>query len=206
MINISKIKMLRSLIKKTYCQKNNIRNHTGMKIKLSLLLSILLFSACTNPIEKKRKELENCKITVDSLEIKNVRMFIVPPVPKLYFKANIKIENTNDVPVTIEISTIDGGNENAHLAEVINANEHEIPAFATEIIQADMQTLFEENVNKKLVIFFADLIKAVLGGGEMEFVLEGTVEFNTILGKMNVPLKEKVKTSLRNNKKSEKKP
>ena len=200
MINISKIKMLRSLIKKTYCQKNNIRNHTGMKIKLSLLLSILLFSACTNPIEKKRKELENCKITVDSLEIKNVRMFIVPPVPKLYFKANIKIENTNDVPV------IDGGNENAHLAEVINANEHEIPAFATEIIQADMQTLFEENVNKKLVIFFADLIKAVLGGGEMEFVLEGTVEFNTILGKMNVPLKEKVKTSLRNNKKSEKKP
>lgn len=40
----------------------------------------------------------------------------------------------------------------------------------------------------------------------MEFVLEGTVEFNTILGKMNVPLKEKVKTSLRNNKKSEKKP
>jgi len=196
---------------KTYCQKNNIRNHTGMKIKLSLLLSILLFSTCTNPIEKKRKELENCKITVDSLEIKNVRMFIVPPVPKLYFKANIKIENTNDVPVTIEkfsfkISTIDGGNENAHLAEVINANEHEIPAFATEIIQADMQTLFEENVNKKLVIFFADLIKAVLGGGEMEFVLEGTVEFNTILGKMNVPLKEKVKTSLRNNKKSEKKP
>ena len=69
-----------------------------------------------------------------------------------------------------------------------------------------MQTLFEENVNKKLVIFFADLIKAMLGGGEMEFVLEGTVEFNTILGKMNVPLKEKVKTSLRNNKKSEKKP
>jgi hypothetical protein len=69
-----------------------------------------------------------------------------------------------------------------------------------------MQTLFEENVNKKLVIFFADLIKATLGGGEMEFIIEGTVEFDTILGKMNVPIKEKVKTSLRNSKKAEKKP
>lgn len=182
-----------------------------MKLKLSLFISILLFSTCTNPIEKKRKELENCKITVDSLEIKNFRMFIVPPVPKLYFKANIQIENTNEVPVTIEkfsfkISTVDGGNENAYLAEVENKSEHTIPALTTEIIQADMQTLFEENVNKKLVVFFADLIKAALSGGEMEFVLEGTVEFNTVLGKMNVPIKEKVKTRLRNTKKSEKKP
>ncbi len=199
------------LLLKTNCQKKNIPNDTGMKLKLSLFISILLFSTCTNPIEKKRKELENCKITVDSLEIKNFRMFIVPPVPKLYFKANIQIENTNEVPVTIEkfsfkISTVDGGNENAYLAEVENKSEHTIPALTTEIIQADMQTLFEENVNKKLVVFFADLIKAALSGGEMEFVLEGTVEFNTVLGKMNVPIKEKVKTRLRNTKKSEKKP
>lgn len=182
-----------------------------MKLKLSLFVFLFLFISCTNPVDKKRRELENCKITVDSLEIKNVRMFIVPPVPKLYFKANIQIENTNEVPVTIEkfsfkISTVESGNENAYLAEVSNTSEKEIPALTTQIIQADMQTLFEENVNKKLVIFFADLIKAVLAGGEMEFILEGSVEFNTILGKMNIPIKEKVKTSLRKNKKPEKKP
>lgn len=182
-----------------------------MKLKLSLFIVVLVFSTCTNPIEKKRKELENCKITVESLKIKNVRMFIVPPVPKLYFNANIQIENTNDVPVTIEkfsfkVSTIEGGNENTYLAEVTNTNQRVIPPLTTEIVEAEMQTLFEENVNKKLVIFFADLIKSALGGGEMEFIIEGTVEFDTILGKMNVPIKEKVKTSLRNSKKTEKKP
>ena len=138
-------------------------------------------------------------------------MFIVPPVPKLYFTANIQIENTNDVPVTIEkfsfkVSTVESGNENTYIAEVTSSNEHTIPALTSEIIQADMQTLFEENVNKKLVIVFADLIKLALGGGEIEFMLEGTVEFNTVLGKMNVPIKEKVKTRLRNSKKTEKKP
>ena len=101
---------------------------------------------------------------------------------------------------------MEGGNENTYLAEVENKSEYTIPALTTEIIQADMQTLFEENVNKKLMIFFADLMKAALGGGEMEFILEGTIEFNTVLGKMNIPLKEKVKTSLRNPKKTEKKP
>lgn len=182
-----------------------------MKLKITLITCVLLFLNCTNPIEKKRKELENCKITVDSLEIKNFRMFIVPPVPKLYFTANIQIENTNEVPVTIEkfsfkVSTVESGNENTYIAEVTSSNEHTIPALTSEIIQADMQTLFEENVNKKLVIVFADLIKLALGGGEIEFMLEGTVEFNTVLGKMNVPIREKVKTRLRNSKKTEKKP
>lgn len=182
-----------------------------MKLKLASFICVLLFTNCTNPIEKKRKELENCKITVESLQVKNFRMFLIPPVPKIYFTANIQIENTNEVPVTIEkfsfkVSTVEGGNENTYLAEVENKSEHTIPALTTEIIQADMQTLFEENVNKKLVIFFADLMKAALGGGEMEFILEGTIEFNTVLGKMNIPIKEKIKTSLRNTKKSEKKP
>lgn len=27
----------------------------------------------------------------------------------------------------------------------------------------------------------------------MEFILEGSIEFNTILGKMNIPIREKVK-------------
>lgn len=182
-----------------------------LKLFLMILIAFIIFTNCTNPIEKKRKELENCKIKVDSLEIKNFRMFIVPPVPKLYFKANIQIENTNDVPVTIEkfyfkVLTVEGGNENSYLAEVTNASEHVIAPFSTDMIQADMQTLFEENVNKKLVIFFADLLKAALSGGELEFIIEGTVEFDTILGKMNIPLKEKVKTSLRKPKKIEKKP
>ncbi|MBP7282765.1 MAG: hypothetical protein KBA66_14375 [Leptospiraceae bacterium] len=182
-----------------------------MKLKLASFICILLFIHCTNPIEKKRRELQNCKITVESLKVKNFRMFLIPPVPKIYFTANIQIENTNEVPVTIEkfsfkVSTVEGGNENTYLAEVENKSEYTIPALTTEIIQADMQTLFEENVNKKLMIFFADLMKAALGGGEMEFILEGTIEFNTVLGKMNIPLKEKVKTSLRNPKKTEKKP
>ena len=182
-----------------------------MKLKFSIFVILLFFLLhCTNPIEKKRKELENCKITVDSLEIKNFRMFLIPPVPKLYFTANIQIENTNEVPVTIEkfafkVSTVEGGNEATYIAEVEHKSEHTIAARSTEIIQADIQTLFEENVNKKLVIFFADLVKAALGGGEMEFILEGSIEFNTILGKMNIPIREKVKTRMRNPKKPEKK-
>lgn len=129
-----------------------------MKLKFSIFVILLFFFFIAQTPSKKRKELENCKITVDSLEIKNFRMFLIPPVPKLYFTANIQIENTNEVPVTIEkfafkVSTVEGGNEATYIAEVEHKSEHTIAARSTEIIQADMQTLFEENVNKNSLFF-----------------------------------------------------
>lgn len=180
-------------------------------IFIYLLIGNLVFY-CSNPIEKKKKELQNCIVTVAELEITNFRMFIVPPVPKIYFKTGIRIENTNDVPVTIDrfafkIALLGVKSESkdaketeqepSYIAEVINEKPYTIPPLTTEIIYVNMQTIFEENPDRRVIKFFSEILRGVVTGKELEFLLDGTIEFDTVLGAMNIPVKEKIKTKLK---------
>ncbi len=168
---------------------------------------IFLFVSCANPIEKKKKEFENCKITIDSLEIKNLRLFMVPLAPKAYIKANLRVENTNDVPVDIEkfqfkTFLLENDKESTLIAQVMNDQVQKVEAKSVKIIPTEMQTLFEENSSMKNISTYLNIAKSYLNGQDLDLLMDGTVEFNTIVGKINIPIKEKIKANL-NQKKSD---
>jgi hypothetical protein len=180
-----------------------------MKIKVFLLLFLAI--NCTNPIEKKKKEFENCKITVDSIEIKNMRLFIVPLAPKAYIKANLRVENTNDVPVDIEkfqfkTFLLEKDKENTLIAQVQNDQVQKVEAKSVKIIPTEMQTLFEENSSVKNISTYLNIAKSYLNGQDLDLLMDGTIEFNTFVGKVNIPVKEKIKANLNQKKTEEKKP
>jgi hypothetical protein len=182
-----------------------------MNKSIGSTLFILLLLNCTNPIEKKKKEFENCKITIDSFEIKNLKLFIVPLAPKAYIKANIKVENTNDVPVDIEkfqfkTYLLEKDKEDVLIANVVNEMMQTVPAKETKIIETEMQTLFEENTSMKNISTYMNLAKSYLNGGELDLLMDGNIEFNTFAGKISIPVKEKVKANLNKKKSESKKP
>lgn len=172
-----------------------------------LFVVLFLFINCANPIEKKKKEFENCKITIDSLEIKNLRLFVVPLAPKAYIKANLRVENTNDVPVDIEkfqfkTFLLEKDKEDTLIAQVMNDQVQKVEAKSVKIIPTEMQTLFEENSSMKNISTYLNIAKSYLNGQDLDLLMDGTVEFSTIIGKINVPIKEKIKANL-NQKKSD---
>ena len=168
---------------------------------------LFVFVNCANPIEKKKKEFENCKITIDSFEIKNLRLFVVPLAPKAYIKANLRVENTNDVPVDIEkfqfkTFLLEKDKEDTLIAQVVNDQVQKVEAKSVKIIPTEMQTLFEENSSMKNISTYLNIAKSYLNGQDLDLLMDGTVEFNTIVGKIKIPIKEKVKANL-NQKKSD---
>jgi hypothetical protein len=167
-----------------------------------LTCSLLLLFSCSNPIEKKQKELSNCKVTVRDIEIKKILIVPIPPVPKIFFKVSLEVYNTNDVPVTIEkfhfkIATFQKEDKPIYIAEATNGEEYKFEPLEVKEIPLEMETIFEENLDSRILVFLLEMAKGALRGGEIELLFEGTVEFNTLFGKISVPVKEKMKTKVK---------
>ncbi|MDX1960442.1 MAG: LEA type 2 family protein [Leptospiraceae bacterium] len=170
--------------------------------KLNFIALTLVLLYCANPIERKKKQMENCKITLDSIKIQKYQILLIPPVPKIYFKAKLKIENQNSEEVTIQkfdfkLLTNEKNEENITLANAVSVEEHVLEAKSNKIIELDMVTTLEDNKESKVYGFVGDILGALLTNKEMEFLLKGNVHFETFLGKITVPFEEKIKTKVK---------
>lgn len=187
---------------------NNIRileysltPYTAIKTLL-FAFSLIFVASCSNPIEKKAQELKNCKVSVNEIEIKSIQLMLLPPVPKIYFIAHLDVLNTNEIPVTIEkfsfqISMLNKEKQLISIAHAMNNSEYRIEPEEVRTISVDMETTFENNIDSRIIFFLMESARGILNGGEIELTLEGQVEFNTILGRINVPVNQSIKTKLK---------
>lgn len=172
------------------------------KLLTSFIILSFLFFSCTNPIDKKKKELKNLKITVSKVLITKYNMVLIPPLPKIYFNVILNVENENEDAVTIEkfnfkILTNYQNKENFILGTAKNPVEHEFAAKEKRELELAVVTTLEDNADEKVYKFVAEILKSLVLNKEMEFLLEGTVEYNTFLGKINVPVSHVFKTRAR---------
>jgi hypothetical protein len=168
----------------------------------SFFFLIIFIVACANPIDKKKKQLENCKVTLDSVKIQKYQLLIIPPVPKIYFKANLNVENLNEEEVTIQkfdfkMLTNYKGKDNTTLATAKSTDEYLIQPYAIQKIELDLVTTLEDNSDKQVFGFVGDIIGSLLGNKEMEFLLQGNVHFETMFGKISIPFNQVFKTKVR---------
>ncbi|MCB1191200.1 MAG: hypothetical protein KDK90_12220 [Leptospiraceae bacterium] len=178
------------------------------KMPTIILLSLLSFSHC-NPFQKKIDALKKCEVNLKTLEVTKFRMMLLPPVPKMEFLANLEVINTNDIEVTIEkfdfnVSEISSTNELLKLAYTKSEIKHKLKPHETKIIPVTLITVLEQNKENGFVKLLKELVKSMLNKGEMNLLLEGKIEFDTILGNFNVPIKEKRVVNLFKNKKNQK--
>ena len=166
------------------------------------ILIFCLFFTCTNPIEKKRKELENCKLTVNATEIIRFQFILFPPVPKIHFKLFLDIENTNDDEVTIQkfnfnvLKEFQDKKFPLQVARISSSDEIIIPAKSKRELVLELITILEENQDKDLMKFALSLGNAAFNHQEIEFTLDGMIEFKTLVGIINIPYKNNFKTKL----------
>jgi hypothetical protein len=168
-----------------------------------LLFPLLIFISCSNPIEKKQKELQNCKITVVSTEIKKFNFLLLPPVPKIQFNITLQIENTNDVEVTIEkfnfkiLTKISETTDPMQIAIVDNKDEIVLPPLSKKDITLELLTTLEENPDRDVLRLVLFLGKQAMQQEKIDFILDGTIEYSSFLGKINIPYSTSFKTRLR---------
>ncbi|MCB1143515.1 MAG: hypothetical protein H7A24_11495 [Leptospiraceae bacterium] len=177
---------------------------TNLKLNIFLLLISFLFFHCSNPIEKKKKEFQNCKVEFVQAEVLKYNLILLPPIPKVYFRIILSVENNNDSEVTIEkfqfeLKSIGTETQRADLkvARVSNLEEITIPPESTKEIELEMITSLEENPDKEIYKMVLNIIKALLKNETMEFVLDGSFHFDSIIGKIQVPYEKKVTTKMR---------
>ncbi len=180
-------------------------NTIGISHALISLFIIFVFLCC-NPFQKKIEALKKCEVNLKTLEITKFRMLLLPPVPKMEFLANLEVINTNDIEVTIEkfdfnVSEISSTNELLNLAYTKSDAKHKLKPHETKIIPLTLTTVLEKNKENGFVKLLKELVKSMLNKGEMNLLFEGKVEFDTILGNFNVPIKEKRVVNLFKNKK-----
>lgn len=172
-------------------------------IQYIILFTILCFTAlCTNPIEKKKKQLENCKITLDSVKIAKYRMLLIPPVPKIYFKAKVNVENANTETVTLQkfdfkVMTNRKSQNNSTIAEVQSTEEHELQAGEIKALELNLVTMLEETADEEIVGLVIKIFKSLIMNEELEFLLKGNVHFDTAVGKLSIPVEQVFKTKAR---------
>jgi hypothetical protein len=171
------------------------------KIKFFLLI-LLLVSNCTSPIEKKKKELQNLKIKLSKVIIRKYNIILLPPLPKIYFDVFLEVQNTNEESVSIEKLNFQilknyNNQENILIANAKTPQTYELAASETKEIKLEMITNLEENKEKKVYTFVGDIIKALIKNEEIEFVLDGHVEYDTLLGKINLPFSQVFKAEAR---------
>jgi hypothetical protein len=168
-----------------------------LKIYLSIVsfFFILLFFGCSNPIERKKEALKNCKVTLKEVSITKTKMLLKPPVPKVFFTIKVEVENTNDIPVTIERFSFDvfkeDKKEKLSLAKVHSSEEILIPKKDKVDIELDLQTEFEKNKDANPLYVLKEFLMVLLIQKEVELLFEGNIEFDTIFGKMSLPIQEK---------------
>lgn len=170
-----------------------------MKFTIILVLGLLTF--CANPIEKKKRELKNLKITLSKVTIKKYNLMFIPPVPKIYFDVFLNIENENPEEATIEKMNFKIYNnpekDNILIASAKTTEEYKLKPKEIKEIKISMVTNFEENKEEKVLNFVGRLLKALINNDELEFFLDGYVEYNTFLGKINIPFSQMFKTRVR---------
>lgn len=174
----------------------------SLKIIFLYIPTILLLN-CSNPIDKKKKELQNCKLTVISTEILEFRMIAFPPIPKIQLRVNTEIENMNSTPVTIEKFSFSvkkqtkGGKEPIQIAKVNSEDEIELPPLSKKDLKLDLTTTFEENMEETSFMVLGELVRSVMKREEIEFILDGNIEYRTFLGIVNIPYSTNFKTKFR---------
>jgi hypothetical protein len=171
-------------------------------IKIFTILFLFSLSYCSNPIEKKKKELKNLKIKLSEVHIKKYNMILLPPLPKIHFEVMLDVENGNEDTITIEkfnfkILTNYEKKENMILGIAKSPEEYELLPKEKRVISVSVVTSLEDNPDKKVYEFVGEILKSLLLNKEMEFLLEGSVEYNTFLGKINIPISEVFKTRAR---------
>lgn len=170
--------------------------------KYIILLIILSVSSCTNPIDRKKKQLENCKITLDSVKIAKYRMLLIPPVPKIYFKAKVNVENANPETVTLQkfdfkVLTNRKSQNNSVIAEIQSTEEHELQAGEIKALEVNLVTMLEETADEEIVGLVIKIFKSLIMNEELEFLLKGNVHFDTAVGKLSIPVEQVFKTKAR---------
>ncbi|MEM7182515.1 MAG: LEA type 2 family protein [Spirochaetota bacterium] len=169
-----------------------------------LIFFVFSYQSCSNPIEKRLEALKKCKVHIVSLRVSNFKL-LLPPVPKVYFKAKVSIENTNEIPVTLEkfdftiLQKLGGLRKNISLANVLYKESVIIPPLQSKTIPLELVTKFEDNRKPALADFLKNLLKAYLTGEELTFVLDGNADFTTSLGTLTIPVTSEKKLKLRNN-------
>jgi hypothetical protein len=174
-------------------------------LKIYIVFFVIIFqcSNCTNPIEKKKKELENCKVSIISADIVKFNFLFFPPVPKIHFKVNLEILNTNDVEVSIEkfsfkvYKKFPEKTNPLQIATIGSKEEIVIQALSKKELELDLITTFEESEDKDIFKSVLLLGKSALQNEDIEFELDGIIEYNTIAGKFNIPYSSKFKTKVR---------
>ncbi len=184
--------------------KNTINHSIYLLIaQISFLSLMILFFSCSNPIQKKQKELQNCKISVASTEIKKFNFLLFPPVPKIQFNITLLIENTNDVEVTIEkftfkiLTKISENTEPMQIAIIDNKEEIILPPLSKQELTLDLVTILEENPEKDVLRLVLYLGKQAMQQENVPFILDGSIEYSSFIGKMNIPFTTTFKTRLR---------
>lgn len=176
-----------------------------MKKRYLIHCFIFLISVnfCSNPIQKKVKELQKCKANLKYAKVTHARMLLFPPVPKIYFKAGVDITNNNDVEVlidkfdfTVYLNHFEE-NKKIPLANVVSPNSHKISPRSTETIEIDLETIFEKSKESNVMEIAAIVLKKGLTSGELDILIEGTIEFSTSLGNFHIPFSQMTKSKIK---------
>lgn len=139
--------------------------------------------------------LKKCKVNLKTLEVKKFRMMLLPPVPKMELIANLEVINVNDIDVTIDrfdfnVFEVSSTDELLKLAFVKSQKKHKLEPKETKVIPINLTTMLEKNKENGFVKLLKELVRSMLNKGEMKLLLEGKVEFDTMLGSFQVPVKE----------------
>ncbi|MBE7412392.1 MAG: LEA type 2 family protein [Leptospiraceae bacterium] len=168
-----------------------------------IIFSLIASNFCSNPIQKKLKELQKCKATLKYSKIIQAKMLLFPPVPKIFFKAGVDISNNNEVEVAIDkfdftvyLNNPEEGKK-LPLAYVTSPESYKIPPLTAQTIEIDLETLFEKSKGENVLEIASTVMKKGLTTGELELLIEGTIEFSTSLGNFNIPFSQITKSKIK---------
>jgi hypothetical protein len=162
---------------------------------------VSIFVNCSNPIEKKKKEFENCNIYFVKAEILKYNLVLLPPIPKIYFKVMLELENNNDTEVLVEKFHFDlysnfSNTENVILARIDHSNEIIVLPNSIQPIELDLVTSLEENPDSKIYKLVLTIIKSAFNQKQLDFKLIGTIYYKSIIGNIELPFSKIIRVNM----------
>ncbi|MCE9501333.1 MAG: LEA type 2 family protein [Leptospira sp.] len=168
---------------------------------IPLSLAFFAISGCIDTIKQKSKELQNCKAEIKYVRIVDSKMISFPPIPKIFFRAGVEVDNRNETPVTIERFEFDvsikGSSGDVQIAFVKSEKTETIPRSTKQIIEVDMETKFESNSNRDLKEIMISILTQFATQNEIQYTLSGWLEVDTYLGKINIPFRQTAKSKVK---------
>lgn len=168
-----------------------------------IFIFLFFIISCENPIERKKRELENCKLSVIETDILKFQLISFPPIPKVHLLIKTEVENTNDDSVTIQkfffkvLKPTGKNNDLIQVARVSSTEELEIPPLSKKELNLEVFTTLEENLDNSTYILIMELARSAMKNEEINLVLDGNIEYRTFLGVINVPYQSNFKTKLK---------